>query len=251
MIMFKEDVSGAFNQLNWSSRSAKYLGVMIDDDVLFIMITGGFGHCVTPMIWSVVGEAINRRAQLFVQCPIDIFVDDTVGAGMVSHALEAQKIVQRSTEEVLGEGSTAPDKSSNGPREVIFGFLVDFVTATLSPKDLAIDKIFFVFFNVDTSVPQSLEVWQCLASIAQFYSQGVRGMSAFVAPLHYMTRKCTGHCHKSKASASAQFAIEMWRVMAILLLVVDRVSVSVPLDSFLLSPSSPFSKSFPMLVHGV
>jgi len=36
-----------------------------------------------------------------------------------------------------------------------------------------------------------------------------------------------------------QFAIEMWRVMAILLLV-DRVSVSVPsLDSFLLSPSSP------------
>lgn len=238
MIMFKEDVSGAFNQLNWSARSAKYLGVMIDDDVLFIMITGGFGHCVTPMIWSLVGEAINRRARRFVHCPIHIFVDDTVGAGLPAHALEAQAVVQRSTEEVLGAGSTAPDKSSAGPREVIFGFLVDFVTATLSPKDLAIDKIFFVFFHVDIDISHPLEVWQCLASLAQFYAQGVRGMSAFVAPLYHMTRKCSGRFGKSKASASAQFAIEMWRVIAILLLV-DRVSVSVPLDTFLLSPSSP------------
>jgi len=238
MIMFKEDVSGAFNQLNWSVRSAKYLGVMIDEEVIFIMITGGFGHCVTPMIWSIVGEAINRRARQFVDCPIYIFVDDTVGAGLPSHALHAQAVVQRSTEEVLGVGSTAPDKSSHGPREVIFGFLVDFITATLSPKDLAIDKIFFVFFHIDTSSPQPLEVWQCLASIAQFYAQGVRGMSAFVAPLHHMTRKCSGRLKRSKASASAMFAVEMWRVMAILLLV-DRVSVSVPLDSFLLSRDSP------------
>ena len=95
MIMFKEDVTGAFNQLYWSVRSAKFLCAMVDENVVFIMLTGGFGHCVTPMIWSLVGEAIVRKGRQSAFCPIDIFVDDTVGAGSIHDVLVTHTEVQK------------------------------------------------------------------------------------------------------------------------------------------------------------
>lgn len=238
MIMFKEDVTGAFNQLNWSGRSAKYLCAMVDDDIVFVMLTGGFGHCVTPMIWSLVGDAITRLVREKARCPVDMFVDDTFGAGLPIHVREAASLTRENTTRVLGPDSIACDKSAIGPKQDILGFAINFLSASLLPKDVAIEKIFFVFFNIDTRVPQPLVVWQCLASIAQFYSPGIRGMTAFVAPLHHMTRKCTGSLRICKATPAAQFVIEVWRVMAILLMV-DRQSVSVSLDSFILGPDSP------------
>jgi hypothetical protein len=35
----------------------------VDPDVVFVMLTGGFGHTSTPMQWDVVGGAILRRVE--------------------------------------------------------------------------------------------------------------------------------------------------------------------------------------------
>ena len=237
--IFKEDVSGCFNQLNWSSNAAKLLCAMIDDDVIYIMLTGGFGHCVTPMVWSLFGEAITRRVLELARCPVHTFVDDSFGAGILAHALEARDLIQSTTRGVIGPSAISVEKSVLDTRAEILGFLIDLIKGTIRPKDKALDKIFYVMFRIETSIPQPLEMWQCVASIAEFYSPALRGMKAFVAPLHHMSKLCSHRRHGGSglASPSAAFAIEVWRAAAVLL-AYDKDALSVSLDSFVLNRES-------------
>ena len=92
---------------------------MIDEFTVFIMITGGFGHCVTPMIWSLFGEAITRWARSDTNCPIFQFVDDTFGAGTYDDAKEAQLSVRDKTIKIIGPNSISEDKSEFGQCLVI------------------------------------------------------------------------------------------------------------------------------------
>jgi hypothetical protein len=133
--IFKEDVSGCFNQLNWSSNAAKLLCAMIDDDVIYIMLTGGFGHCVTPMVWSLFGEAITRRVLELARCPVHTFVDDSFGAGILAHALEARDLIQSTTRGVIGPSAISVEKSVLDTRAEILGFLIDLIKGTIRPKD--------------------------------------------------------------------------------------------------------------------
>lgn len=40
------------------------MGFTLDEDTLMLMLTCGFGVGVTPRIWSEVGDAMNRTANL-------------------------------------------------------------------------------------------------------------------------------------------------------------------------------------------
>ena len=252
MIIFKEDIKGCFNQLRWSIPSAKLLGSMVDDDVVFVMVTGGFGHTSTPMQWDVFGQAIRRRvkhgsspelaptAPLCDQgpllCPLDIYVDDSFGAGRPDHVQVARERVVLVTEGVLAPGtSISLEKRVLSPAADILGYHVDCITASIRPKDRAIDKLFFVLFSFDVKTAQPLVLWQCLSSLVNMYSHVVRGMRPFVAAIIHMTHRASGkYAKRAQASASAIFAIEMWRA-AIILLASDYTCLAVPLDLFILS----------------
>ncbi len=60
LVIFKEDIESCFNHLRWSTRSSKLLATMVDPEVVFVMLTGGFGHTSTP---DVVGQAILRQVE--------------------------------------------------------------------------------------------------------------------------------------------------------------------------------------------
>ena len=93
---------------------------MVDPEVVFVMLTGGFGHTTsTPMQWDVVGQAIlyrveNGCAEVDVlssppsdigplESMVDIYVDDTFGAGRKDRAQRAQDRVVR-----ISEGAHQP-----------------------------------------------------------------------------------------------------------------------------------------------
>ncbi len=92
-----------------------------------------------------------------------------------------------------------------------------------SPKDRAIDKLFYVLFSFSCSDLQPLVLWQC------------DPWDAFFALIIHKTSQASGyHTQHVRASASAAFAIEIWQA-AMVLLVTDRTCLSVPLDIFLLT----------------
>ena len=62
MWMFKADISNCFNQLHWHPNTPnKLMGFMLTASLLMIILTFGFGVAVTPMVWAVIGDALNRK----------------------------------------------------------------------------------------------------------------------------------------------------------------------------------------------
>ena len=239
MWIFKTDIASCFNQISWSFPAVLNLATMVDDSVVFVMLTGGFGHCVTPMIWSLFGDAITRRVRREVECPIDTYVDDTFGAGSFHHVSIAQPIVWSCTKGPIGPTAIEHDKDVFAQVAEILGYHIDMLTATIRPRDKALDKLFFVLFNFNFLVAQPLVVWQCLSSLVNMYSHVIRGLRPFVSPILRMVRLC-GQRPQSKAIATAStvFAIEIWRA-AMIVVARNRSALSVPLDYFILGEASP------------
>ena len=100
--MFKADISGYFNQLHWSTESVYLMGFHLMCNIIMIMFTCGFGVGVTPMVWSLIGDALLRCIQALCMCVVFIFVDDFFSAGSLQHATGAQEHVHAAIRETLG-----------------------------------------------------------------------------------------------------------------------------------------------------
>ncbi len=113
-------------------------------------------------------------------------------------------------EEALCKNKTIPKTKLTD----MIGWRVDLTNETFGPSIKGINKMLVSFFFVDYNKPLSCKVFQLLASLAERYSAGISGYSAFVSPLHARTAK---RRHLKKPSASARFCIDMWRIICILL----------------------------------
>ena len=234
MWMFKADISGCFNQLHWSHASVRLMGFHLQEHILMIMLTCGFGVGVTPMVWSMIGDALNRYVQALCVCIIFTFVDDFFGAGTWDHAIEAQEHVHRAIRGTLGYDGLSVKKNVFAQTAEILGFLVDFPNERVRPKTGAIEKLFFVLFFIKAHEPQTLRYWQCLASLVNLYSPVLRGMRPFVAQIIAMTCRATAF-RKQAATPSALFEIQMWRA-AIVIALLDPDAMAVPLHVFIENP---------------
>ena len=68
------------------------MGFMLDEDTLMLMLTCGF---VTPIIWSEVGDAMNRTANLRTLIKSFTYVDDFLCGGKQNHVRQAASVVHR------------------------------------------------------------------------------------------------------------------------------------------------------------
>jgi len=239
MWIFKADITGCFNQLYWDLETTPLMGFMLTDDILMLMLTCGFGVGVTPMIWSEVGDAMNRTANLRTLIKTFTYVDDFLGGGRYDHARQAAAIVQEIIRGVLGPTGLSEKKNVFAQKADILGILVDCTKGTLRPKDKAIEKLFYVAFSVDLSKKLPLSYWQCIQSLTNLYSTVMHGMRPFVAALTNMTKRAHA-ARPMQATASARFAMEIWRAV-LAVAIRDPDSISIPIDQYIgATTNNPF-----------
>jgi len=239
MWMFKADISNCFNQLHWAPNTAKLMGFMLTATLLMLMLTCGFGVAITPMVWGVIGDALNRKVNESAPAYTFTYVDDFFGAGTHEDTTQTQTIVHRVITDVLGPEGLSVKKNVHAQTAEILGILVDLPTASMRPKDKAIEKLFYVLFSIDASKAQPMRYWQCLASLVNLYSQVIHGMRPFVAPITHMTYKLEDG-RPRRANANAQFAIEIWRAV-IVVAYIQPNEVAVPIPEYLGAPSDVVS----------
>ena len=102
MWIFKADITGCFNQLYWDQDTCPLMGFMLDEDILMLMLTYGFGVGVTPMIWSEVGDSMNRTANIRTGIKTFTYVDNFLGGGMQDYIRDAASVVHEIILGVLG-----------------------------------------------------------------------------------------------------------------------------------------------------
>lgn len=238
--LFKEDIKSCFPQMDMNPISALLLAMRITASIVFIHLAGSFGWTGAPMAWSIIGMAMLRIViKHFSPNILSIFLicDDFVGFGRPHNCIVAAEFVRTLIYGVCGPNSVSLEKSVMGQQVEVIGYLIDLASpwgATLTPKYDAIDKMTYYFFSFVITEAQALILWQILHAFAERYSHGLRGMRPFVSCFAHMIRSTgKGHhiatdasklyvikhqyAHKKEASASTKFAIEMWRLVCVLL----------------------------------
>ena len=131
------------------------MGFMLDEDILMLMLTCGFGVGVTTMIWSEVGDAMNRTANLRTRIKTFTYVDNFLGGRMQARRIGGTRDYSRCTwpHRIVGR------KNAHAQIADILGILVDCTKGALRPKDKVIEKLLFVAFSVDLSKRLPLSYW--------------------------------------------------------------------------------------------
>ncbi len=138
------------------------------------------------MIWAVKGDALNRKFNRIALSRTFTSVDNIFGADSYNDTSKTQKIVYDSITAVLGPEGISVKKNMHAQNAEILGILTDLRIATMRPKDNAIEKLFYVLFNVDAKKSQKRTYWQCLTSSKKkkMYTQVLHGMCLLLHHLY-------------------------------------------------------------------
>jgi hypothetical protein len=205
---------------------------MIDEELYSIDLNGNFGHTSLPMAFNFVSQRHLQRVRSLVDGVIDKYVDDYMMFSHDSTIDHVQSTNQECLRALFGPASVEPSKIVPPCKAAnIIGWYVNLTTGLVRPNDKGINKLLFVFFFIDETQPQPLKAFQLMSSLAERYSLAIKGMRSLIDPITNMTRKWDARhpFSKRKADSSARFAIEMWRVVSILLWL-DKDAFSVPID---------------------
>ena len=105
------------------------------------MLTYGFGVAVTPMIWGVIGDALNRKINRVAPSRTFTYIDDFFGAGSYNDTSRTQQIVYDTINAVLvGPDEIFVKKNVHAQRAEVLEISIELPTATMRPKDNAKEK---------------------------------------------------------------------------------------------------------------
>ena len=103
------------------------------------------------MIWAVKGDALDRKFNRIALSRTFTSVDNIFGADSYNDTSKTQKIGYDTITAVLGPEGISVKKNMHAQNAEILGILTDLRIATMRPKDNAIEKLFYTY-------------WQCLTS---------------------------------------------------------------------------------------
>ena len=248
--LWKEDVSGAFPQFRWSAVATMLMAMMIDPEHALLSCNGNFGHLSAPSIWDIIAYAILwvcLNTLLLIMGLLWKYVDDFMGFALAARASIDQQNFCRVARAILNCFAAINGSKSVLPtlRTDLLGWDTNLETELAGPNQKGRDKLLHCFCRIDVSRPQSKELWEVLASVAERYSAGLLAMKAFVSPLHHMVALFGDKSHAKSpkiATSAARQCVEVWRAVAIMLFA-DKEAMLVPMRqmSSLRAPNTPFS----------
>jgi hypothetical protein len=238
VLLWKEDIAGAFGQYNHHAESVPLLAFDIGSGLVMLYLVGMFGWTGSPFVFGVFSRAFQRQCGARIMGKLEVYVDDFMAASPRESAHADQKITQQFVRQACGPKAINVLKSAPPARTAEFiGWFIDLNTGSLRPNDKGIHKLVVSFFGCEIHKPMSLHDYQVLASLACRYSQGLIGLQPFVQPLYAMT--CGWHSRhtRRRPSSAAKLAIVVWRTVSLILLI-DPSRLAVPLESFIRDPDS-------------
>ena len=135
VVMWKDDIVGAFNQFSFSAESAKLLALRISSAATLVMFTGVFGWLGSPAVWAVFSRALTRLVATFIMY-ILLYVDDFIAFGHALRAHYEQRQLHIALNGVFGPGAVNPDKSILPSRTGdAIGWMIDIPNRRLYPND--------------------------------------------------------------------------------------------------------------------
>lgn len=211
--LWKTDLRGAYQLMSFRPECAKYFGMEIAHDRIFIHLCGIFGWTCTPAAFQVISRAIQweLKHQLRGQCKM--YVDDIVGVCLVADLEMEVQCAKAVCTRLLGPNAIAEDKTETGVRMDVLGYVLDLERKLVSISRKNFLNAVYGFFTIDLDKKVTLPTAEKLASWGSRYSKICRAMRPFCGALHRATAGRKNRHALFFLPEEAQRAIRGWRAM--------------------------------------
>ena len=166
-----------------------------------------------------------------------MYVDDMIGVCMASYLDEDLATFADICTRLLGPDAVAEDKTEQGTRLDIIGYVDDLQTKRVSTAKKNFLNTLYGFLSVDLSQPITLKDTQRLASWASRYGQICRSMRPFCSAPSNLTANRHNRHALIQLTSGAKIAIQLWRAM-LYLIEYNKVRFTRPLATFDDTPPS-------------
>jgi hypothetical protein len=236
IILWKKDLKGAFNLLNYNPDYCKWFAFPLTDNIVVIHLAGLFGWIGMPHAFQVLTRMLQSLCRQLISGLCFWYVDDLMAVSPQALYVNDSELVDSHVQQLLGHGSIALAKSQHDRCLEFLGwdFNLDTRTITLCARNM--NKLVHALFTFHPSDKISISHVQRLASLISRASILSRHMRPYTHTLHAITSGFTCPHVRISLSELAQSDIMMWRAF-VLLLIADPSKLSRPMESFRHKPA--------------
>ena len=158
------DLKGAYGLICFRPDDAGLFGMLLTGDLVYLQIAGIFGWAGTPAAFQVDTRAITWELRHSLQSDVMMYVDDIIGVGMADHIQTDLDLTRTVCTSLLGPSAVADDKTEQGRRLDVIGYVIDLDTQRVSIFRKNLLSALHGFITVDINGSMTIRVAQRLAS---------------------------------------------------------------------------------------
>lgn len=235
--IWKMDLRGAYTLLSFAPKDVPLFAMELSDSLVYLQFVGIFGWSCTPAAFQVITRALKYEFAGALHSATTMYVDDVIGVCMASHLDEDLATCAGICTRLLGPDAVAEDKTEQGTRLDIIGYVVDLQTKRVSIARKNFLNTLYGFLSADLTQPITLTDAQRLASWASRYGQICRYMRPFCSALSRLTVNRHSRHALIELTNEAKMSIRLWRAM-LYLVEYDEARFTRPLATFDDTPPS-------------
>ena len=232
LVLWKMDLKGAFNLLNYNPAFCRLFAFHLSDNIAMIHLAGLFGWIGMLHTFQVLTRSLQALCSYIISGWCSWYVDDLMAVSPIATYTQIESAVQR----LLGEGSVAQKKSECARALEFLEWFVDLDTQTVTLCNRNLCKLLHALFCFDTMENVSIALIQRIASLVSRTSLLSRHVRPYTYELHVITGGYSMPKVRIKLTLLAQSGILVLRSYS-LLLVVHPTLLSRTLESF--RPQAP------------
>ena len=236
IILWKKDLKGAFNLLNYNPDYCKWFAFPLVNDVVVIHLAGLFGWIGMPHAFQVLTRMLQALCRHIISGLCYWYVDDLMAVSLTTLYLNDSTLVDFNVQELLGQGSIAISKSQHDRCLEFLGWDFNLDTRTITLCSRNMNKLVHALFSFHPMDKISVSHIQRLASLMSRASILSRHMRPYTHTLHSITSGYIYPHARIQLSTLAQSDIMMWRAF-VLLLIANPSKLSRPMESFRRQPA--------------
>ena len=231
LILWKKDLKGAFNLVNYNPAYCRLFAFPLSDGLTVIHLAGLFGWIGMPHAFQVLTRSLQALCSYLIKGWCLWYVDDLMAVSPISTYVKDSAIVDEKVQHLLGQGSIAAKKSQCARALEFLGWYIDLDTKTVTLCERNLHKLLHALFCFDIADKISIALIQRIASLVSRTSLLSRHMRPYTHELHIITSAYDNPNVRIKLTTIAQSDIIMWRSYS-LLLVSKPFLLSRTLESF-------------------
>ena len=164
LVLWKKDLKGAFNLLNYNPAYCRLFAFQLTDDVTMIHLAGLFGWIGMPHAFQVLTRSLQALCSHIISGWCSWYVDDLMAVSSIATYVTDSTQVESSVQRLLGDGSVAQKKSECARALEFLGWFIDLDTRTVTLCARNLHKLLHALFCFDPLEKVSIALLQRIAS---------------------------------------------------------------------------------------